>query len=122
MYWIPKRFETQEQAGWLRIICHTVLRDGVGAWGFKVEKGDSWENQKSRCLVIRCLSFLCLIFWIKIFFGNNHLSGLGPPSKFQFFFFFFFLMCWVFFLVQGLIFEVWAFLVAEHGLSSCKFF
>ena len=88
MYWIPKRFETQEQAGWLRIICHTGLRDGVGAWGFKVEKGDSWENQKSRCLVIRCLSCLRLIFWIKIFFGNNHLSGLGPPSKFQFFFFF----------------------------------
>ena len=114
MYWIPKRFETQEQAGWLRIICHTVLRDGVGAWGFKVEKGDSWENQKSRCLVIRCLSFLCLIFWIKIFFGNNHLSGLGPPSKFQFFFFFFFFDC------AGCLLWCKDFFLQCVGFSSCR--
>jgi len=27
-------------------------------WGFKREEGDSWDNKKSRCLVIRCLPCL----------------------------------------------------------------
>ena len=86
----PQRFETQEQAGWLRIKCHTERRNGVGVWGFKGEKGNSQGNQKSQCLVIRCLPCLCLIFRINIFFGNNHLSGPGLPSKYYYYYYFFF--------------------------------
>ena len=113
----PQGFETQEQAGWLRIICHAELRNGVGVWGFKGEEGNSQENQKSRCLVIRCLP----CFRIKIFFGNNRLSGPGLHLNS--------IIIIIILTALGLccgagasLCSVWALLVAEHMLSSCQFF
>lgn len=40
---------------WGLFIGHPELRNGMRAWGFKGEGGDSQDDQKSRCLVIGCL-------------------------------------------------------------------
>ena len=39
----------------MRYICHPELRNGIGAWGFQGQEGHSWDDKKSRGLVIRCL-------------------------------------------------------------------
>lgn len=50
----PYKNETQGQVRQLRIRCHPELRNGIGNWGFRGEKGNS-QNNKNRYLVIGCL-------------------------------------------------------------------
>lgn len=65
--WEPhKHDETQGQIEQLRFMCHPELRNGIGSWGFKGEEGNS-QDDKSRYLVIRCLS--CHTDWYFIYIG-----------------------------------------------------
>lgn len=66
----------------MRIICHPELRNEIGSWGFKGEEDNSQGN-KSRCLVIRCLScHTDRAFRKKVISVNSSLFAVGPLSKF----------------------------------------
>lgn len=51
-----EKYETQGQVRQWRLICHPELKNEIGARAFKAWVGDSQDDKKSRCLVIRCLS------------------------------------------------------------------
>ena len=38
----------------LRLTDHPDRRTGLAAWGFQRNEGNSWEDEESKCLVIRC--------------------------------------------------------------------
>jgi len=47
---------SQRQKGKVKQTCHPELRNGIGAWSFKEEEGNSQGyKKKGRCLAIRCL-------------------------------------------------------------------
>ena len=52
--WEPQSYETQGQAGHLRLMCKPELWNQRGAWDFQGEKNYFHDNKKSRCLVIKC--------------------------------------------------------------------
>ena len=68
----------------LRLTDHPALKIGLVAWGFQGNEGNSWENEESKCLVIRCsFCYAGNSFRLeKKISDNNSLSSTGVLYKF----------------------------------------
>ena len=68
----------------LRLTDHPALKTGLAAWGFQENEGNSWKNEESECLVIRCsFCYAGNSFRLKKKISdNNSLSSRGVLYKF----------------------------------------